>query len=235
MLAIFKRELKAYFTGVIGYVFLVIYLAVAGILFSYTTMMSMSSDMSLYYTLMLIFTAIVLPLLTMKSFSEERKMKTEQLVLTAPVSLPAMVLGKFLAPYVIYAGATVLTSLYFLLLAPYAQLQYAILLGEVIAMLLVGAVFIAIGLFVSALTENQLSAAIGTIAIILAFFGIGLVGSLLPSNYWLRFVFDALSIFTRFETFINGYFDLASLLYYLSVGGVFFWLTIRVYDRRRFN
>ena len=235
MLAIFKRELKAYFTGVIGYVFLVIYLAVAGILFSYTTMMSMSSDMSLYYTLMLIFTAIVLPLLTMKSFSEERKMKTEQLVLTAPVSLPAMVLGKFLAPYVIYAGATVLTSLYFLLLAPYAQLQYAILLGEVIAMLLVGAVFIAIGLFVSALTENQLSAAIGTIAIILAFFGIGLVGALLPSNYWLRFVFDALSIFTRFETFINGYFDLASLLYYVSVGGVFFWLTIRVYDRRRFN
>lgn len=235
MLAIFKRELKAYFTGVIGYVFLVIYLAVAGILFSYTTMMSMSSDMSLYYTLMLIFTAIVLPLLTMKSFSEERKMKTEQLVLTAPVSLPAMVLGKFLAPYVIYAGCTVLTSLYFLLLAPYAQLQFAILLGNAIAMLLVGCVFIAIGLFVSSLTENQLSAAIGTIAIILGFFGVGLVGALLPANYWLRFVFDALSIFTRFETFINGYFDLASLLYYLSVAGVFFWLTIRVYDRRRFN
>ncbi len=235
MLAIFKRELKAYFTGVIGYVFLVIYLAVAGILFSYTTMMSMSSDMSLYYTLMLIFTAIVLPLLTMKSFSEERKMKTEQLVLTAPVSLPAMVFGKFLAPYVIYAGCTLLTSLYFLLLAPYAELKFAVLLGNAVAMLLVGGVFIAIGLFVSSLTENQLSAAIGTIAIILAFFGIGLVGALLPSNYWLRFVFDALSIFTRFETFINGYFDLASLLYYLSVGGVFFWLTIRVYDRRRFN
>lgn len=235
MLAIFKRELKAYFTGVIGYVFLVIYLAVAGILFSYTTMMSMSSDMSLYYTLMLIFTAIVLPLLTMKSFSEERKMKTEQLVLTAPVSLPAMVFGKFLAPYVIYASCTLLTSLYFLLLAPYAELKFAVLLGNAVAMLLVGGVFIAIGLFVSSLTENQLSAAIGTIAIILAFFGIGLVGALLPSNYWLRFVFDALSIFTRFETFINGYFDLASLLYYLSVGGVFFWLTIRVYDRRRFN
>ncbi len=235
MLAIFKRELKAYFTGVIGYVFLVIYLAVAGILFSYTTMMSMSSDMSLYYTLMLIFTAIALPLLTMKSFSEERKMKTEQLVLTAPVSLPAMVFGKFLAPYVIYAGATVLTSLYFLFLAPYAQLKFAVLLGNVVAMLLIGAVFIAIGLFVSSLTENQLSAAIGTIAIILAFFGIGLVGALFPSNYWLRFVFDALSIFTRYETFINGYFDLASLLYYLSIGGVFFWLTIRVYDRRRFN
>ena len=235
MLAIFKRELKAYFTGVIGYVFLVIYLAVAGILFGYTTLMSMSSDMTVYYTLMLIFSAITLPLLTMKSFSEERKMKTEHLILTAPISLPCMVLGKFLAPYVIFAGASVLTSLYFLFLIPYAQLKFAVLIGNLVAMLLVGGVFIAIGVFVSSLTENQLSAAIGTIAIILGFLGIGLLAGFLPAKYWLRSVLDALSIFTRFQKFVNGYFDLASLIYYLSAGGVFIWLTIRVYDRRRFN
>ena len=235
MLAIFKRELKAYFTGVIGYVFLVIYLAVAGILFGYTTLMTMSSDMSVYYTLMLIFSAITLPLLTMKSFSEERKMKTEHLILTAPISLPRMVFGKFLAPYVIFAGASVLTSLYFLFLIPYAQLKFAVLIGNLVAMLLVGGVFIAIGVFVSSLTENQLSAAIGTIAVILGFLGIGLLAGFLPANYWLRYVLDALSIFTRFQTFVNGYFDLASLIYYLSVGGIFIWLTIRVYDRRRFN
>nr|MBQ8890833.1 ABC transporter permease subunit [Clostridia bacterium] len=235
MTAIFKREIKGYFTGVIGYVFLVIYLAVAGVIFSFSTMMSMSSDMSTYFTFMLIFSAVTLPLLTMKSFSEERKMKTEQLVLTAPISIPAMVFGKFLASYVIYAGATVLTSLYFLFLAPYAPLKLAELLGNMLALLLVGGVFVAIGLFVSSLTENQLSAAIGTIAIILVFLGIGLLSSLLPSSYWLRFVLDALSIFTRFQTFVNGYFDLASVIYYLSVAGVFIWLTIRIFDRRRFN
>ncbi len=235
MLAIFKRELKGYFTGVIGYVFLVIYLAVAGILFSYTTMFSMSSDVTSYYTFMLIFSAVALPLLTMKSFSEERKTKTEQLLLTAPVSLVSMVMGKFLASYVIFAGATLLTSLYFLFLIPYAVLQFMTLIGNVVAMLLVGAVFIAIGLFVSSLTENQLASAIGTIAIILVFLGIGLVGALIPDNYWIRFVFDALSIFTRFQTFVNGYFDLASLLYYLTVGGIFLWLTVRVYDRRRYS
>lgn len=235
MLAIFKRELKAYFTGVIGYVFLVIYLAVAGILFSFTTMFSMSADVSSYFTFMLIFSAIVLPLLTMKSFSEERKTKTEQLLLTAPVSLWSMVMGKFLASYVVYASATLLTSLYFLFLIPYAVLQFMTLIGNVVALLLVGMVFIAIGLFVSSLTENQLASAIGTIAIILAFLGIGLVGALIPDNYWIRFVFDALSIFTRFSTFVNGYFDLASLLYYLSVGSIFLWLTVRVYDRRRYN
>ncbi len=235
MLAIYKRELRSYFVGVIGYVFLVIYLAVAGILFSYTTMFSMSSDVTSYFTLMLLFSAIVLPLLTMKSFSEERKTKTEQLLLTSPVSLTAMVFGKFFASYTVFSGATVLTSLYFLLLIPYTQLKFAVLFGNLIALLLVGMVFISIGLFVSALTENQLTAAIGTIAIILGFLGIGLLNSLFANTYILRFILSSLSIFTRFQSFVNGYFDIASLIYYLSVSGIFLWLTVRVYDRRRFN
>ena len=235
MLAIFKRELRSYFVGVLGYVFLVIYLAVAGILFSYTTMFSMSSDVTTFFTLMLMFSAVALPLLTMKSFSEERKTKTEQLILTAPVSLPAMVFGKFLASYTVFAAATVFTSLYFLFLIPYAQLKFAVLFGNLVALLLVGMVFISIGLFVSSLTENQLSAAIGTIAIILAFLGIGLINALLPTSYWLRCVFDAISIFTRFQAFVNGYFDFATVIYYLSMSAIFLWLTIRVYDRRRYN
>ena len=235
MLAIYKRELRSYFVGVIGYVFLVIYLAIAGILFSYTTMFSMSADVTNYFTRMLVFSGIALPLLTMKSFSEERKTKTEQLVLTAPVSLPSMVFGKFLASYTVFGGATLLTSLYFLFLIPYAKLKFAVLFGNLIALLLVGMVFIAIGIFVSALTENQLSAAIGTIAIILGFLGIGLINSLIPTSYAIRYVFDALSIFTRFQSFVNGYFEFASVIYYLSVSSIFIWLTIRVYDRRRFG
>ena len=235
MLAIFKRELRSYFVGVLGYVFLVIYLTVAGLLFSYTTMFAMSSDVTSFFTLMLVFSAIVLPLLTMKSFSEERKTKTEQLVLTAPVSLPSMVVGKFFASYTVFGAATVLSSLYFLFLIPYTQLKFAILFGNLIALLLVGMVFISIGLFVSALTENQLSAAIGTIAIILAFLGIGLINSLIPTSYAIRYVFDALSIFTRFQSFVNGYFEFASVIYYLSVSAIFLWLTVRVYDRRRFG
>lgn len=235
MIAIFKREMRSYFTGVIGYAFLVIFLAVAGIAFSYTTLFSMSADVTSFYTVMLLFSAIMLPILTMKSFSEERKAKTEQLVLTAPVSLPAMIIGKFLAAYSMFAGAVVFSSLYFLLLIPYATLKVAILLGNVIALLLVGMVFISIGLFVSSLTENQLSAAVGTIAIILAFLAVSLVGSLLPTTYWLRFVLDALSIYTRFQTFASGYFDLPSLIYYLSVSAVFLYFTFRVYDRRRYN
>ena len=235
MLAIFKREMKGYFTGVIGYAFLVIFLAIAAILFCYTTLFSMSANVSTYFTLMLIFSAVMLPILTMKTFSEEKKIKTEQLLLTSPVSIPAMVFGKFLAAYLIFASALVFTSLYFLILTPYASLEVAKLLGNIIALLLVGLVFIAIGLFVSSLTENQLTAAIGSMAIILVLLGLGIVSSLLPTNYWLRFVFDSLSIFTRFSNFTNGIFDLASVVYYLSVGGIFLYLTVRVYDRRRYN
>ena len=235
MLAIFKREMRAYFTGVIGYVFLVLYLAVGGVLFSYTTLFSMSSDVTVFFTYMLIFSAIMLPLLTMKSFSEERKAKTEQLLLTSPVSIPSMVLGKFLASYVMFAGALVVNSLYFLFLTAYSQVQFTVLVGNVLALLLVGMVFITVGLFVSSLTENQLTAAVGTIAILLVFLGIGLVSSLLPSSYWLRYVFDSLSVFTRFQTFSSGYFDLATLVYYLSVSGIFLFLTMRIYDRRRYS
>lgn len=235
MLAIFKREMRGYFTGVIGYVFLVLFLAVAGLVFCYTTLFSMSADVSAYFTLMLILCAVMLPILTMKTFSEEKKVKTEQLLLTSPVSITSMVFGKFLAAYVIFAAAVIFTSLYFILLIPYATLKVATLLGNVVALLLVGLVFIAIGLFVSSLTENQLTAAIGTMGIIFGLLAVGLLNTVIPTNYFIRYVLDAISIFTRFATFTNGYFDLASVVYYLSVGGIFLYLTIRIYDRRRYN
>ena len=234
MLAIFKREMRSYFTGVIGYVFLVLFLTVAGILFSYTTLFSMSSDLTSYFTLMLIFSAVILPILTMKSFSEEKKTRTEQLLLTSPISITGMVFGKFLAAYSMFAGCMILNSLYFLILSRYAVLKYLILLGNVVAILLVGMVFISIGLFVSSLTENQLAAAIGTIAIIAAFLFIGVLSSLFPSSHWFRmYVLNFISVLARFQGFSNGYFDIASFVYYLSISGIFLYLTIRVYDRRR--
>ena len=235
MTAIFKREMRSYFTGVIGYVFLVLYLAVGGAVFAYTTLFSMSASMTAYFTFMMLFSAVMLPLLTMKSFSEERKLKTEQLLLTAPVSIHGMVFGKFFAAYSVFAGAAIVNALSFMILYRYAAVKTALFFGNLIALLLVGMVFISIGLFISALTENQLSAAVGTIGVILVLLGVGLVSSLLPSSFFLRYIFNALSIFTRFQTFTNGYFDLASLIYYLSVSAIFLYLTVRVYDRRRYN
>ena len=235
MLAVFKKEMRSYFTGVIGYVFLVLYLAMGGAVFAFTTLFSMSADVTPFYTYMMLVSGIALPLLTMKSFSEERKIKTEQLLLTAPVSITGMVMGKFLAAYLLFAGCMLLNSLYFLFLLPYAVVKFTLLLGNLVAILLVGMVFISIGLFVSSLTENQLAAAIGTIAIILGFLLIGLLSSLLPSSYPLRYVLEFISVFSRFQGFTNGFFDVASVFYYLSLAAVFLYLTVRTYDRRRYN
>ena len=235
MLAIYKKEMRSYFTSVIGYVFLVLYLAIAGAVFCYTTLFSMSSDVTAFFTFMLIVSSIMLPLLTMKSFAEERKAKTEQLLLTSPVSIIGIVSGKFLAAYTIFTSCIVLNSLYFFLLSSFTSLKVAVLIGNLVAMLLVGMVYISIGLFVSSLVENQLSAAIGTIGIILGFLLIGLVSSLIPAEYWVRYVFDFLSIFSRFQAFTAGYLDVAALIYYLSLAFLFLYFTVRIYDRRRYN
>ena len=229
MKAIYKREMRAYFTGVIGYVFLVLFLAIGGAIFCLTTLFTMSADVTNYYLYMMIASGVMLPLLTMKSFSDERKGKTEQLLLTAPISITGMVLGKFLAALTMFGGSLTVNTLYFLILYRYAEVKTAVLIGNYVALLLVGTVFIAIGVFVSSLTENQLTAAVGTMSIILVFLAIGIINELLPS------AFDALSIFTRFQTFTNGYFDISSLIYYLSVAAVFVYLTVRVYDRRRYS
>lgn len=227
--------MRSYFTGIVGYAYLVIFLLVGGVLFSATTLFSMKADVTSFFVYMMLFSAVTLPLLTMKSFSEERKTKTEQLLLTAPVSIPAMVAGKFLAAYTVFAGAVVVNSLYFLFLYPFAVVKTALLVGNVLALLLSGLAFIAVGLFVSSLTENQLAAAVGTVALLLVFLAIGLVNNLLPATYWLRYVFGSLSLFARFTMLTNGIFDPASILYYLSFAAIFLYLTVRVFDRRRYE
>ena len=234
MFAIFKREIKGYFTGVMGYVFLVMFLAVAGIAFCATTLFAMSSNVTTYFTIMMLMSAIMLPILTMKSFSEEKKGKTEQLLLTSPVSITAMVMGKFLASYAIFAAATVFTTLYFLLLLPYAVLHVALLLGNMLALLMVGLVFIAIGIFVSSLTENQLTAAIGTIGILLALLIVAMVNSLIDS-YVVRSVLSWLSVYSRYANFTYGIFDFGAVVYYISICVVFLFLSVRVFEKRRWS
>ena len=234
MLAIYKREMRAYLTSVIGYAFIALFFAVSGALFVYTTLYSMTANVSNYFTVMLVFLVVLLPLLTMKSFSEEKKQRTEQLLMTAPVSIFGMVMAKYLAALTVFASCMVVCSLSFTVLYHYAVVKTAMLLGNLLGVLLVGSAMLAIGLFVSALTENQLTAAVGTVGVILLFFVINLLNAVIPV-YWIRFVLSALSIFGRFQNFTQGVFDFAALLYYLSVAAVFLFLTMRIYDRRRYR
>ena len=234
MLAIYKRELRSYFTTPLGYVFLGIYLLVSGLVFCFTTLYEMTSDTTAYFSTMLMSFVVLLPILTMKLFAEEKKQRTEQLFMTAPVSLTAVVLGKFLSAYTLFAGSVILSSFSFLLLSIYGNVQGGIFFGNLLALLLVGMAMLAVGIFVSAITENQLSAAIVTIAILAGLMLLSSVSDYI-TVYAIRFAFETLSIFYRFQNFAAGIFDFAALLYYLSVTALFLFLTVRVYDRRRFG
>ncbi len=235
MFAIYKRELRSYFVSPIGYIFIAAFLCVSGIIFSTTTIQAgEASNVGSYFSLLLMLFIIVLPLLTMKLFSDERRLRTESLLLSAPVSLMGMVAAKFLAAYTVFAGTFLFSCLDFIALYSHGEPNTAVILGNVIAILLVGGACIAIGVFVSSLTENQLIAAIGTMLII-AFFVFTSVFNSYIDSYVVRAILNWISIFSRFSNFAYGYFDFNAILYYISLSFVFLFLTVRVYEKRRWS
>ena len=234
MLAIYKREMKAYFITPLGYVFLGVFLLVSGAVFCFSTFYEMTSDLTEYFSTMLFCFIILLPLLTMKLFTEEKKARTEQLLLTSPVSVFSVVLAKFLAAYTMFAGASVFSGLYFIFLSFFGNVQVGLLFGNIFAILLIGMAFIAVGVFVSAITESQLSSAILTIGILLGFVMISMLADYIPVE-WLRFAISSLSVFYRYQNFAHGIFDIAALVYYLSITALFLALTVRSVDRRRWR
>ena len=233
MPAIYKREMRSYFSTTTGYVFGAIFLAASGLLFALLTMeINKSTDVSMYYQFLMFAYIILLPLLTMRSFSEERRTRTEQLLLTSPVSIPAMVTAKFFAAFTMFLGTVALTLLYFIPLSLYGEINMARAFGCLIAMAFIGACFLAVGIFVSSLTDNQFTAALGTIGILLVMMGLAFVNSLIDVE-WMRNVLSFFSIYSRYGAFTYGIFDYSAAVYYISVCAVFLFAACRVFERRR--
>ncbi len=233
MSAIYKREMKAYFTTFIGYAFIATFLVLSGVIFSLTTLsQSVGGDITTYYTFIIFAFAILIPLLTMKLFSDEKRLKTEALLMSSPVSLFGIVMAKYLAALTMFAATFALSCLNLIPAYLYGNQNTAVIIGNIFSVLLIGCAFIAIGVFMSSLTENQLVAAITTIATIVLFLVIGMFSSGIGFAP-LRIVLDFFSIFNRFTMFTYGVIDWSALVYYASVSFVFLFLTVRVYERRR--
>lgn len=256
MFAIYRKEMRSYFINPIGYVYLGIFLVFSALLCCYTTLVSGSYDTSSYFTYLIFTLIILIPLLTMRLFAEERKMRTEQLLLTSPITLTGMVLGKYFAALTIYVSGVLLSCINFIPLfiigaaerggESYSSVHIGPIggqiVGSVVAVILLGAALIAIGTLISSLTENQLSAAVITIGVIAALLLLNVFNVLTDSNgqpligsYAVRFVIDWVCLLSRFTSFSNGIFDYAALLYYLSLSFIFIFLTIRVYEKRRWG
>lgn len=232
MFAIYKRELSAYFTSTIGYIFMAVFLALSGAIVWFSSFFSATTSFGNYFFIMIFFFIILIPILTMKLFSEERRTKTEQILLTSPVSLFGMVMAKFLAAMTLFEATFLVSLVNFIPVSLYGEVNIAETISSFIGVSCVAASLIAIGIFISSTTESQFIAAIGSIAVILVMLLVGLFSSSIGNDV-IRVVVKWFSILDRYVNFRYGIFDFSSILYYISISAIFIFLTVRVFEKRR--
>ena len=233
MTAIYLRELKSYFLTPIGYIFCGMFLVISGLAFAQCTLLQQTTDsMGEYFIWMMVIFAVLIPLLTMKLFSEDRKSRTDQILLTSPVSVFGVVMGKYLAAITIFAATLAVNSFNFVLLYKYGSPNGVSIIMSVIGIFLLGAAFIAIGLFLSSLTENQLIAAVSAMGVNAAMLLISLLARNIETT-GLRTVLKWFSVIDRFTPFTNQMLDVSAIIYYVSLAAVFIFLTDRVIEKRR--
>lgn len=232
MKAIFKKEMKSYFTSPLGYVILFVMFIFGG-MFYFTAFSNGSADMTYVFNYMITIIFFVIPVITMRSFSEEKRQKTDQLLLTSPISNGSMVMGKFLSSLTFFNAFVVLMIIYnFLFYFFDGNPDLMILLGNIIGIELFAGSLIAIGIFISSLTESQVVAAVGSFAV--SFFLLMLTTiSNMANNEIVTKICNWISFSDRYYTFTDGVFNIANFVFFLSIIAVFLFLTSRVIDRKR--
>lgn len=233
MYAIFKKELKNYFLTPVGYVFMAPFIAFTAlnfiIMLSYQYV-SISYVLSSINTLCL----FIVPVLTMQLFAEERNKKTEQLLITAPVNVSSIVLGKYFAALCVFlitlAVSLVFPVITFIISTPSLSETIVSYLG----LILLWASFISVGVFISSLTESQVISAILTFATLFILYSIDTWTLSITSDFT-RKIINILAVFTRYIDFNIGLISLSNVIYYLSFIFIFLFLTIRNIEKRRYS
>ena len=224
MWTIFKKELKSYFLSPIGYIVVGILLLVCTVFFYLTTVSYGSVDLgALYFYAVLYGFMIVIPLLTMRMFAEERKNGTEQLILTSPVSMVGVVLGKFFAAIAVMAVTLLVSFMYFGIISYFGNPNIMVLLVGMLGFLLVSGAAISIGMFASSITENQVIAGIITIAFLIMSLFIPDLGD----------EFQMISIMDFYQKFPMGVISLTEVVGAVSLAAMFIAFTIIVMQRRK--
>ncbi|MGN1031529.1 MAG: ABC transporter permease [Butyricicoccaceae bacterium] len=232
MTAIWKRDVRSFLCSPLGCVYLAAFIGIMNLYFFATCILSQSSDLSAAFSNMLVVLMFLMPLMTMRLFSEEYRQGTDRLLLTSPVGVWEIVLAKFLSAMTVILAALALTLPWLIIVILFGTPAWSSILGTYVALLCASAVFAAIGSFLSSLTESQLIAAVLSFA---AFLGIYVLDMLQYSlsNELLTSIFSWLSIYSRYSTFTSGLFSLGDLVYFLTLTALFLFFTVRVVERRR--
>ena len=224
MWAIYRKELKSYFLSPIGYIVIGIFLFVFSVFFYLTTVATGSVDLgALYYYAALYGLMIIVPILTMRMFAEERKTGTEQLILTSPVSMTGVVIGKLLAAITVICITLVISLGYFLIVNYFGSPNIAVVLVSILGYILISAAALSLGMFASSITENQIIAGVITIAF--------LIMSLFMQD--LNSVFSNLAIMNFYQDFPSGVISLSEIVGLVSFTGMFTAFTIIIMQRRK--
>jgi ABC-2 type transport system permease protein len=287
MIAVLKHELKTYFHSLTAYVFGAFLLAFTGIGAMFYNIQAAVSNFEYVLSFCSIIFVVIVPILTMRVIAEERKQKTDQLLYSLPITTTQVVLGKYLALLAMYILPLCIIAVYPLIFSQYGDVYLLTAYGSMLAFFIMGAALIAVGVFISSLTENQgLAAGIGITAILLNYYSVSLseyvsstpysslvalgvmifllgaviyhmtkneflsygVGFALFAGVVVTYFVDAdklsgllpsimskLSLFQRFETFVDGMFDMTALVYFASVIIFFLFLTVQSLEKRRYN
>lgn len=231
MTAIFKREFKAFFATPIGFIVLAAFYLFSGY---YFTIIYTIGSPEVQNIIMTLSTPIVFvtPLLTMRLMSDDRRMKTDQALLTAPVSLYSIVLGKFFAALSVYALGFVPTLVFEFIVLSMVEVNFLSYLYALLGAILLGAALIAIGMFISSLTESSVVSAILTFVINILIIYASSLRSIIDIG-WIATVIEKIAFITAFENFGNTVFSIPDVFYFLSITAVFIFLSVRSLEKRR--
>ena len=232
MCAIYKKELRAYLTSMTGYIFMAVLLAVTSLYYvanclvgGYPVFGAILS--SVYFVLL-----IIVPVLTMRSMAEEKRQKTDQLLMTAPVSPWKIVLGKYLAMVTIFLISMAILCLYPLILLQFGSVSLPMAYTAILGYTLFGEACLAIGLFLSAVTESQVIAAVLTFGVLFFLNMASGIANVIGAGGLLASILNALCIYQPFINFVQGMFDLTGILYYVTVIVLALFLTVQLMQKK---
>lgn len=238
MLAILKRELKAYFYSPVAYVLIGAFMFVSSFIFINLCMIGSDTqtpvaDIGIVLSIMQYFLLLFIPIITMKLFSEEKRNGTEVLLITSPVNITKIVLGKFLSALILFLVITALTLIYVVIMFIYGSPNIPSMLGSYSVFILYGALFISIGVFVSSLTENQVISVIVSILINSSLFLINIfkfdLGNIIGN------IIKAISPLSRTQNFNAGIFTLNDIIFFLVAITLFLFFTVRNIEKKRWS
>ena len=234
MVTIWKREWKSFFHTPVGYVFIGVFLALSGLMFYLNNLLPLSGELLIFLSQLTLMVMLLSPMLTMRLLCEERQKKTDQLLLTSPVSLTQIVLGKYFAAAAVMMTAILLTNLYTLIIGMYGAFYAGEWFVGYLGFCLQSLCFLALDLLVTCTAKNQVSAVISAFAANFALWMIDAVAENVQIGFLSR-IFSFVSLYDRYEPFVLGQLSYASVLFFLSFIGVCLVATVHVLDARRFS